>query len=109
MLGVLGAGAASAMAAGAAVPRGAQANRLPPINTAVRPDRFGRLFDDLEPFAEPRPKIIAALKALGAPGGPMDGQDDLAPGPLNLILNPGANRDNATMTAGMTFVGQFID
>src|SRR6185312_6756629 len=34
---------------------------------------------------------------------------DLASGPLNLILNPGPNRDNATMTAGMTFVGQFVD
>ena len=72
---------------------------FPEINTAVRPDRFGRLFD-LEPFAEPKPKIVAALKALGAPGGIMDVGDDLAAGPLGLILNPGANRDNAAHTAG---------
>ena len=53
--------------------------------------------------------MIAALRALGAPGGPMDVGDDLAAGPLGLILNPGANRDNPTHTAGMTFIGQFID
>ena len=85
------------------------AYEFPEINTAVRPDRFGRLFENLEPFAEPKPKIVAALKALGAPGGPMDAQDDLAAGPLGLILNPGPNRDNTAHTAGMTFVGQFID
>ena len=54
----------------------------------MRGDRFGRLFD-LKPFAEPTPKVIAALRALGAPGGPMDVGDDLAAGPLGLILNPG--------------------
>ena len=75
----------------------------------MRPDRFGRLFPNLKPFAEPKPKVVAALKALGAQGGPMDVGDDLAAGPLDLILNPGANRDNAAHTAGMTFVGQFID
>ena len=75
----------------------------------MRPDRFGRLFPNLEPFAEPKPKIVAALKALGAQGGIMDVGDDLAAGPLGLILNPGANRDNPAHTAGMTFVGQFID
>src|SRR3954453_3345471 len=105
LLGLLGAGAASAMAAGSLAPPQARAS----INTAVRPDRFGRLFDDLEPFAQATPKVVAALKALGAPGGPMDAHDDLASGPLNLILNPGTNHDNPTMTAGMTFVGQFID
>ena len=39
----------------------------------------------------------------------MDAKDDLAAGPLGLILNPGANTDNPNHTAGMTFVGQFID
>src|SRR4051812_394544 len=48
LFGVLGAGAASTVAAGAFAPAQARAT----INTAVRPDRFGRLFDDLEPFAE---------------------------------------------------------
>ena len=107
-------GAAGATAAGAllSTPGPAKATTRSQesglVHTMVRSDRFGRLFD-LKPFAEPSPKVIAALKALGAPGGPMDVGDDLASGPLNLILNPGANRDNPTHTAGMTFVGQFID
>jgi hypothetical protein len=107
LLGVAGATAAGAMLSS---PGRAHASgyELPEINTAVRPDRFGRLFD-LEPFAEPKPKIVEALKKLGAQGGIMDAGDDLAAGPLGLILNPGANRDNAAHTAGMTFIGQFID
>src|SRR5262245_57720026 len=107
LLGAFGATAAGAMLA----PAGARASGGydTEINTAVRSDRFGRLFENLEPFAEPKPKIVAALKALGAPGGPMDVADDLAAGPLALIQNPGANRDNPTHTAGMTFIGQFID
>jgi hypothetical protein len=105
MFGVLGAAAGGALLA----PGSARASAEPvQINTAVRPDRFGRLFD-VEPFALPRPRIVAALRALGAPGGPMDAHDDLAAGPLALILNPGTNHDNPAMTAGMTFVGQFID
>ena len=51
----------------------------------------------------------------------MDAGDDLAAGPKALILDPavngnptaadpyGTNPDNLTMTAGSTFVGQFID
>ena len=107
-------GAAGATAAGALIATPGRAKAAAPepepalVHTMVRPDRFGRLFD-LKPFAEPSPKVIAALKALGAPGGPMDVRDDLAAGPLNLILNPGPNGDNPTHTAGMTFVGQFID
>ncbi|MDA0174169.1 hypothetical protein OJ998_34025 [Solirubrobacter taibaiensis] len=92
---------ASAAGTGAAAPP-------PTIHTAVRPDRFGRLFD-LPPFANPTTQVKTALRTLGAPGGIMDAKDDLAAGPLGLILNPGANTDNPNHTAGMTFVGQFID
>src|SRR3954454_9023405 len=108
---LLGVAAATAAGAMLSAPGRAHASgyELPEINTAVRPDRFGRLFENLEPFAEPKPKIVEALKRLGAPGGIMDVGADLGAGPLGLILNPGANRDNATHTAGMTFVGQFID
>src|SRR3954467_8961291 len=104
LLGLAGAGVAGAVLSS---PRSADAD-IPAINTAVRSDRFGRLFD-LEPFASPTPAVIAALKKLGAPGGIMDAADDLAAGPLGLIQNPGPNRDNPTHTAGMTFVGQFVD
>src|SRR5439155_549472 len=53
-----------------------------------------------------------ALMALGAPGGIMDANDDLAAGPEALITDPNLsliNRNNPTHTAGVTFFGQFID
>jgi heme peroxidase len=49
---------------------------------------------------------------LGAPGGLMDAGDPLHEGPIRLITNPELspnNRDNPTTTAGITFLGQFLD
>ena len=57
-------------------------------------------------------RVISALREIGAPGGIMDADDDLAAGPVQLILDPGLRRnnpDNPNQTAGTTFVGQFID
>jgi hypothetical protein len=76
-----------------------------------RPDRFSRLFD-LPPFAEATPQVQAALLSLGAPGGLMDAKDPLHEGPIRLITNPELspnNPDNAALTAGFTFLGQFLD
>jgi Animal haem peroxidase len=82
---------------------------------------FGRIFPGLPPFAEASERVRAALLEVGAQGGIMDAGDDLAAGPKNLIVDPtvngnptaaspyGTNPDNPTMTAGSTFVGQFID
>lgn len=73
--------------------------------------RFGRMFH-LPPFAEPTPAITAALIRLGARGGPMDAHDNLAAGPVNLITDPLLslnNPNNDADTAGVTFVGQFLD
>src|ERR1700734_98295 len=82
---------------------------------------FGRIFPSLPPFAEASDQVRAALLEVGMPGGIMDAADDLAAGPKNLIVDPtvngnptatnpyGTNPDNPTMTAGSTFVGQFID
>ena len=73
--------------------------------------RFGRMFQ-LPAFAEPTPAIEAALRRLGKRGGPLDAQDNLAAGPINLILDPLLsvnNPNNPTNTAGVTFVGQFLD
>ena len=82
---------------------------------------FGRLFPDLEPFAEATDKVRSALLEVGMPGGILDAGDDLAAGPTRLITDPtvngnptatnpyGTNPDNPTMTAGSTFVGQFTD
>lgn len=82
-----------------------------PAGDPVGPDRFGRLFD-LPAFARPSPVLREALVEMGRPGGMMDAQDPLEVGPIRLITEPELspnNRDNPTNTAGVTFVGQFID
>ena len=74
-------------------------------------DRFGRMFD-LPSFAQPDRELREALTEMGRPGGMMDADDPLDVGPVRLVtepdLSPG-NRDNPTNTAGVTFVGQFLD
>jgi hypothetical protein len=73
--------------------------------------RFGRMFH-LPPFAEPTPAVKEALARLGARGGPLDAHDNLAAGPIALILDPAlnvGNPNNDAHSAGMTFVGQFLD
>jgi hypothetical protein len=86
---------------------------LPPVDgrNGGRSDRFSRMFD-LPPFAEASPAVQHALIELGAPGGPLDALDPLEEGPIRLITNPELsprNQDNPTSTAGVTFVGQFLD
>jgi hypothetical protein len=97
----------------------AAARRIP--GSPATPNLFGRMFPSLPPFADATDVVRGALMAVGAPGGILDAIDDLAAGPKNLIVeagvngNPvapggyGSNPDNPTMTAGSTFVGQFID
>jgi hypothetical protein len=73
--------------------------------------RFGRLFPSLPPFAPDTSRIRQSLVELGAAKGPMDADDDLTD-PLALITDPvlsQGNPDNSHLTAGMTFVGQFLD
>ena len=75
-------------------------------------NRFVRMFDDLEPFAEPSDELREALTALAAPEGILDANDPLEVGPVRLITEPELspnNQDNTTHTAGVTFLGQFID
>lgn len=74
--------------------------------------KFGRMFGDLPAFASDTPSVRAALKNVGAKGGLMDAKDDMAVPPVQLIVNPDKfvnNPDNPDMTAGMTFLGQFLD
>jgi hypothetical protein len=82
---------------------------------------YGRIFPALAPFASVSTAVTDALMAVGRRGGIMDALDDLTAGPVRLITDPavngnpmrtnpyGTNPDNPTMTAGSTFVGQFID
>jgi hypothetical protein len=72
------------------------------------------MFPDLPPFARASPQLAAALIDIGKAGGMMDARDNLAAGPIALIVDPtlSQNNPNATApeaTAGTTFVGQFID
>jgi hypothetical protein len=89
----------------------ADAGLITPQSTFYDEGRFGRLFPSLPPFSADTPSIRAALREVGKPGGLMDAGDDLTD-PLALITDPvlsSANPNNPTMTAGFTFVGQFLD
>src|SRR5262249_6025435 len=85
-------------------------NAAPPPDPALT-GHFGRMFH-LPPFAPPTDAVRGALMELGRPGGIMDANDNLAAGPVALITDPNLsliNRNNPTDTAGVTFLGQFID
>ncbi len=76
--------------------------------------RFSRMFPQLPAFAEPSTGLTAALLDIGKAGGMMDAHDNLAAGPVALIVDPSlsVNNPNAAMpegAAGLTFVGQFVD
>jgi hypothetical protein len=89
----------------------ADAGQLTPQSRFYDEGRFGRLFPTLPPFAADTPLIRDALMELGAAGGPMDAGDDLSD-PVTLITDPAKsvnNPNNPTMTAGFTFLGQFVD
>jgi hypothetical protein len=105
----IGAGAIAVSGGGALAP-GAQAARSRTVTTS--PTTFGRLFPDLPAFAPATDRVRDALLALGAPGGPLDANDDLSKGPRLLITNLGLstnNPNNPAHTAGTTFLGQFVD
>jgi hypothetical protein len=117
-LGTVGAGAVAAGASGALGVAGGRA--APP---APRPPRhsssagitthFGRIFERMPPFASPGKRgLEAALVDIGSPGGILDAHDALEKGPVLLITDPllsAHNPDNPTHTAGVTFMGQFMD
>jgi hypothetical protein len=70
------------------------------------------MFGALPPFASDNPSVRQALLKLGEGGGIMDAKDPPDATPIELItdLNLSAtNANNPRMTAGMTFLGQFID
>src|SRR5687768_14799256 len=82
-----------------------------PQSTFYDQGRFGRLFPTLPPFAADTKLVRDALVELGAPDGPMDAKDDLSD-PITLITDPAKsanNPDNPELTAGFTFLGQFLD
>ena len=85
---------------------------VPPRSKYFDSGRFGRMFGELPPFASDTPDVRAALLDIGRQGGPMDAQDDLTRSAQDLILLPELfvdNPDNPNLTAGFTFLGQFLD
>src|SRR5687768_11713022 len=80
----------------------------PPRSTSYEQGRFGRLFPTLPPFATDNPSVRAALLEIGKKGGLMDAQDTGSPADL-LAPNTPNNLNNPDMTAGFTFLGQFLD
>ena len=84
----------------------------PPASKFYDQGKFGRLFGTLPPFALDTPSVRSALKKLGAKDGLLDAKDTLTAHPRDLIVNPAllaSNPDTPDMTAGMTFLGQFLD
>ena len=82
---------------------------LPGIGDAIADDRngdrggrrfflheesFGRMFPQLDPFSQASAKLNAALLDIGKPGGILDAKDDLAAGPVALIVDPALNVNN---------------
>ena len=89
----------------------ASPRHAPRAHASPAADHFGRIFR-LPPFAEQGPKVEAALRELGRPGGLLDAADALAAGPKALIVDPSLsanNPNNPNQTAGTTFLGQFLD
>lgn len=73
--------------------------------------KFGRLFPALPPFAADNPTLRGFLNEIGKINGIMDAKDDLSD-PVGLITKPALNvrnENNPDITAGFTFLGQFID
>jgi hypothetical protein len=85
-----------------------------PVVTATPDPRFSRMFQ-LPAFADPRSTAVRnAMSDIGKLGGLLDAKDPLHEGPVRLITNPELSPNNpdqnvANMTAGTTFVGQFLD
>jgi hypothetical protein len=81
------------------------------VSPSMTGNQFSRMFH-LPPFAPPTDRVRAALTELGRKGGIMDANDDLAAGPVALIVNEALNVNNPNSvahTAGVTFMGQFLD
>ncbi len=73
-LGALGVGAGAIALDPASVVAGPTRAEAAHAHAAVRPENFGRIFR-LRPFARQSPKVEAALRELGKPGGLLDAKD----------------------------------
>src|SRR4030095_6281524 len=100
LLGGFGLFIALALAGFGVLSKAQATNAAPPPDPALT-GHFGRMFH-LPPFAPPNNAVRDALMELGRPGGIMDANDDLAAGPVALIVDPNLNllnRNTPTHTA----------
>lgn len=85
---------------------------VPPQSKYFDSGRFGRMFGELPAFSSDTPETRTSLLEIGKVGGIMDAKDKLSEGPIKLITDPALsakNPNNPTLTAGFTFLGQFLD
>ena len=85
---------------------------VPPKSKYYDSGRFGRMFGDLPAFSSDTPETRSSLLEIGKAGGMMDAKDKLSEGPVKLITDAplsAKNPNNPTLTAGFTFLGQFLD
>jgi hypothetical protein len=112
-LGTLAAGAIASGVSGVSGVGIAHAQTSRPRRFVIREDRFGRMFPQLDPFFDHvSPRLLAAMREMGRPGGLLDAGDALDRGPVALIVDPALNvnnPNNPAHTAGTTFMGQFLD
>jgi hypothetical protein len=109
---VLAGGALAGVAALASMPKVAGAvvdssSDVPTPLTYHGQGTFGRLFPRLPAFAQDSAEVRSRLLELGKRGGIMDAGD--APPPANPLTPNPNNPDNPNHTAGVTFLGQFLD
>lgn len=109
--GILGSGIPHSV--GAADPSGTDAVHVTrPTHPRQPGDTFTRMFPGLPPFSPLTDEAREQAKQLGVQGGVIDAHDNLSD-PVLSITQPGIfsphNPDNPNMTAGMTFIGQFLD
>jgi hypothetical protein len=105
-------GATAAAVPGVCAFHSAAAQTADAAPAVIREDRFTRMFPRLPAFAQPSRGLERALLEIGKPGGIMDANDQLDKGPVLLITDPALNVNNPNherMTAGATFMGQFMD
>jgi hypothetical protein len=89
---------------------GAVVNPHPEYQTSNA--NFSRMFPNLPSFAQATQPVKDALLDIGGFGHILDAKDPIGRPPAELITDPAAsanNPDNPNMTAGMTFLGQFLD
>jgi hypothetical protein len=82
-------------------------DHVPPRSVGYDQGKFGRLFPLLPAFAPDNPSVREKLLELGKPSGILDAKDP--PPPADPLSPNPNNRDNPKMTAGFTFLGQFLD